>query len=79
MGIDHGFSFPLRYFETHQLKPDWPMFPGDFQRHWPTDGDHTFERRPSCLKGAETLSDSLFSVTSVSTSTKGFGKQVSTN
>jgi hypothetical protein len=21
VGIDHGFSFPLRYFEVHQLKP----------------------------------------------------------
>ena len=24
VGIDHGFSFPLRYFEVHQLEPDWP-------------------------------------------------------
>ncbi len=24
VGIDHGFSFPLRYFEAHELKPDWP-------------------------------------------------------
>jgi hypothetical protein len=24
VGIDHGFSFPLRYFEVHALKPDWP-------------------------------------------------------
>jgi hypothetical protein len=24
VGIDHGFSFPLRYFEVHRLKPDWP-------------------------------------------------------
>ena len=22
VGIDHGFSFPLRYFEKHGLKPD---------------------------------------------------------
>ena len=22
VGIDHGFSFPLRYFETHRLLPD---------------------------------------------------------
>ncbi len=40
VGIDHGFSFPLRYFETHGLKPDWPTFLDDFQRHWPTDDDH---------------------------------------
>jgi hypothetical protein len=42
VGIDHGFSFPLRYFETHGLKPDWPSFLDDFQRHWPTDEDHTY-------------------------------------
>jgi hypothetical protein len=42
VGIDHGFSFPLRYFETHHLPPDWPAFLDDFQRHWPTDGDHTY-------------------------------------
>jgi hypothetical protein len=37
VGIDHGFSFPLRYFEAHRLEPDWPAFLDDFQRHWPTD------------------------------------------
>ena len=42
VGIDHGFSFPLRYFETHGLMPDWPSFLDDFQRHWPTDEDHTY-------------------------------------
>jgi hypothetical protein len=42
VGIDHGFSFPLRYFEVHGLKPDWPAFLDDFQRHWPTDEDHTY-------------------------------------
>ena len=42
VGIDHGFSFPLRYFEVHGLLPDWPHFLDDFQRHWPTDGDHTY-------------------------------------
>jgi len=35
-GIDHGFSFPLRYFEVHHLLPDWPTFLDDFQHHWPT-------------------------------------------
>jgi hypothetical protein len=39
VGIDHGFSFPLRYFEVHRLAPDWPAFLDDFQRHWPTDED----------------------------------------
>ena len=39
VGIDHGFSFPLRYFEVHGLLPDWPTFLDDFHRHWPTDED----------------------------------------
>ena len=42
VGIDHGFSFPLRYFEAHGLLPDWPHFLDDFQRHWPTDADHSY-------------------------------------
>ncbi len=42
VGIDHGFSFPLRYFETFRLEPNWPSFLDDFQRHWPTDGDHVY-------------------------------------
>jgi hypothetical protein len=39
VGIDHGFSFPLQYFEQHGLPHDWPSFLDDFQRHWPTDED----------------------------------------
>lgn len=39
VGIDHGFSFPLQYFEQHKLLPDWVSFLDDFQRHWPTDED----------------------------------------
>jgi hypothetical protein len=42
VGIDHAFSFPLRYFEVHHLVPDWHEFLDDFQRHWPTDDDHTY-------------------------------------
>jgi len=42
VGIDHGFSFPLRYFEVHGLLPDWSRFLDDFQRHWPTDEDHVY-------------------------------------
>ena len=42
IGIDHGFSFPLRYFELHRLPPDWPSFLDDFRRHWPTDEDHVY-------------------------------------
>ncbi len=41
-GIDHGFSFPIRYFEAYGLPHDWPSFLDDFQAHWPTDEDHTY-------------------------------------
>jgi hypothetical protein len=60
VGIDHGFSFPLRYFEAHQLPPDWPGFLEDFQRHWPTDEDNTyvnFIRNGVVGKGAERTGD----------------------
>jgi hypothetical protein len=42
VGIDHGFSFPLRYFEMYGLKPEWSVFLEDFQHHWPTDDDHAY-------------------------------------
>jgi hypothetical protein len=42
VGIDHGFSFPIRYFTEHQLDPDWRAFLEDFQFHWPTDQDQTY-------------------------------------
>lgn len=42
VGIDHGFSFPIRYFETHGIPPDWLTFLDDFQRHWPTDADDMY-------------------------------------
>lgn len=41
VGVDHGFSFPCRYFEAHQLEPDWPAFLDDFAAHWPTDSAHS--------------------------------------
>jgi hypothetical protein len=34
--IDHGFSFPLRYFEVHHLLPDWQNFLK--VQFWPFDG-----------------------------------------
>lgn len=55
VGIDHGFSFPLRYFEEHRLAHNWPAFLDDFQFHWPTDEDHTyvdFVRDGTCGNGA---------------------------
>jgi hypothetical protein len=36
-GIDHGFSFPIEYFDRHHLPRDWLTFLIDFRRHWPTD------------------------------------------
>ena len=42
VGIDHAFSFPLRYFEVHHLPASWPAFLDDFQQHWPTDDDNTY-------------------------------------
>ena len=37
VGIDHGFSFPLAYFEHHRLPLAWGPFLVDFRQHWPTD------------------------------------------
>ena len=42
VGIDHAFSFPLRYFEVHRIPPDWQAFLEDFQQHWPTDGPNMY-------------------------------------
>ena len=39
VGIDHAFSFPLRYSEMHKLPLDWTVFLDDFHKHWPTDCD----------------------------------------
>ena len=57
VGIDHGFSFPLRYFEVHHLEPDWPAFLDDFQSHWPTDRDIyvDFALDPKFGRGQERL------------------------
>lgn len=37
VGIDHGLSFPLAYFERHGLARVWEAFLDDFAAHWPTD------------------------------------------
>lgn len=60
VGIDHGFSFPLQYFEACGLPHNWPAFLDDFQRHWPTDEDNTyvdFVRDGSCGNGAVRAGD----------------------
>ena len=54
VGIDHGFSFPLDYFDRYNLKHDrperdWQKFLEDFQHHWPTDEDENSVE--SVLKG----------------------------
>ena len=38
IGLDHGFSFPMRYMKRHRIT-SWDQFLDDFQRHWPTDQD----------------------------------------
>jgi len=42
VGIDHGFSFPLKYFDRHGLPREWSTFLDDFHCHWPTDEDNTY-------------------------------------
>ncbi len=51
VGIDHGFSFPLGYFQKHRLPHDWPAFLDDFQAHWPTDGGGVWVRDVLAGKG----------------------------
>jgi hypothetical protein len=61
VGMDHGFSFPMRYFEVHHLPLNWPIFLDDFQRHWPTNEDNTyvdFIRDGICGNGAARSGDS---------------------
>ncbi|MCS6847780.1 MAG: hypothetical protein RMN52_08705 [Anaerolineae bacterium] len=60
VGIDHGFSFPLQYFQKYALPPDWPIFLDDFHRHWPTDEDATsvdFVREGRIGNGAARMGD----------------------
>lgn len=42
VGIDHGFSFPIAYFDRYNLPRDWPNFLIDFRKHWPTDARNTY-------------------------------------
>ena len=36
VGIDHGLSLPISYFERYRIK-SWDNFLEDFANHWPTD------------------------------------------
>ena len=47
VGIDHGFSFPLPYFEHHRLPQEWDRFLEDFRQHWPTD---EFQVSVECIR-----------------------------
>jgi hypothetical protein len=61
VGIDHGFSFPLRYFEKYGVPHEWTAFLNDFQEHWPTDEKNTyvdFVREGECGNGAARCGDS---------------------
>lgn len=42
VGLDHGFSFPIQYFERYGLPRNWPAFLDDFYWHWPTDADDMY-------------------------------------
>lgn len=56
VGIDHCFSLPLRYFESHGLLRDWRVFLEDFAEHWPTNrsGVRVDDvRRGRCGRGAD--------------------------
>jgi len=41
IGINHGFSFPVTYFDRHDLE-SWDEFLGHFYSYWPTDHDHMY-------------------------------------
>jgi hypothetical protein len=40
-GIDHGFSFPISYFERYGLT-NWDAFLDDFSNYWATDEPSTY-------------------------------------
>jgi hypothetical protein len=61
VGIDHGFSFPIAYFDRHNLPRDWPSFLTDFQKHWPTHEHNTyidFIRHGNMGEGSKRMGDS---------------------
>ncbi|KAA5603987.1 hypothetical protein F1188_17965 [Roseospira marina] len=58
IGIDHAFSFPLRYFHSHRLRLDWPEFLEDFHEHWPTDHDDVYVRNVRDGSGKARMGDS---------------------
>ena len=65
IGIDHAFSFPLRYFEAHGLKLEWALFLDDFQRHCAVAGEggrgllRECEGRERAHAGSEQLAETF--------------------
>ncbi|MCB1748979.1 MAG: hypothetical protein H6977_16900 [Gammaproteobacteria bacterium] len=54
IGIDHGFAFPLSYYQRHELD-SWDAFLGHFCETWRTDFDHMhveFARRENPAGGS---------------------------
>jgi hypothetical protein len=44
VGIDHGFSFPISYFDQYPIRLDWQGFLDDFEKRWPTASDTVWVR-----------------------------------
>lgn len=60
VGIDHGFSFPLAYFDRFRVSREWDGFLEDFCAHWPTAEDHVyvdFVRDGACGNGAARMGE----------------------
>ena len=46
VGIDHAFSFPIKYFRCHDLPlREWDGFLSDFKVNWPTDEHRVVDLR----------------------------------
>lgn len=61
IGIDHGFSFPVAYFDRHGVPRDWPSFLADFVAHWPTSEEGVYVeeiRKGEVGAGAARMGDS---------------------
>ena len=57
VGIDHGFSFPLPYFEKYGILQNLDAFINDFCEYWPTDTPHTYVDEIRYRQGKERQGD----------------------
>ena len=58
VGIDHAFSFPIRYFQEHKLtEGKWGDFLADFQKYWPTHLNHALVRKVRTGSGKDRYGD----------------------